>query len=328
MGLATAIRFELAYPGLGIFAGDSLQYLSVVTAHGVIMVFFMIMPLLFGAFGNFLLPTQLGVHDVAFPRLNSAAFWFLPAGFLMLGQLLCIDRRYQRMNCFNIREAQSILKREFFTDLVHSNDHRDLLNSTMLNYRYKTGSDSSLNPNFLNFITYGTSINELQNESNYLNSVNITNHIYSEPDLIQNYPYLENLNLSIFDWVGLYSLYDTYKHFFINSLNFHKLSLNTTYKFDKQLTIKDLLSNTKLGVLTTNNIFLFFQDITDFYYISLRNMFTDFFINPLTFFNYSINNTYSYKNINFLNEKSSSLITNSGGELVNEIRNTQLFEPL
>jgi cytochrome c oxidase subunit 1 len=38
------------------------------------MVFFMIMPLLFGAFANFLIPTQLGVHDVAFPRLNSAAF--------------------------------------------------------------------------------------------------------------------------------------------------------------------------------------------------------------------------------------------------------------
>lgn len=74
MVLATIIRAEMAYPGVGILAGDSLQYLSVVTAHGVIMVFFMIMPLLFGAFGNFLLPTQLGVHDVAFPRLNSAAF--------------------------------------------------------------------------------------------------------------------------------------------------------------------------------------------------------------------------------------------------------------
>jgi heme/copper-type cytochrome/quinol oxidase subunit 1 len=72
--LATAIRLEFAYPGVGIFAGDSLQYLSIATAHGVIMVFFMIMPLLFGAFANFLLPTQLGVHDVAFPRLNSAAF--------------------------------------------------------------------------------------------------------------------------------------------------------------------------------------------------------------------------------------------------------------
>jgi len=91
MVLATIIRLEMAYPGVGILAGDSLQYLSVVTAHAVIMVFFMIMPLLFGAFGNFLLPTQLGVHDVAFPRLNSVAFWFLPGGLIMLCQLVCLD---------------------------------------------------------------------------------------------------------------------------------------------------------------------------------------------------------------------------------------------
>lgn len=74
MVLATIIRLEMAYPGVGILAGDNSQYLSIVTAHGVIMVFFMAMPLLFGFFGNFLLPTQLGVHDVAFPRMNSAAF--------------------------------------------------------------------------------------------------------------------------------------------------------------------------------------------------------------------------------------------------------------
>ena len=74
MSLATVIRSEFSYPGVGILAGDSLQYLSIATAHGVIMVFYMIMPAIFGAFGNFLLPTQLGVHDVAFPRLNSAAF--------------------------------------------------------------------------------------------------------------------------------------------------------------------------------------------------------------------------------------------------------------
>ena len=54
MVLATLIRLEFAYPGVGVFAGDSLQYLSTATAHGVIMVFFMIMPLLFGAFANFL----------------------------------------------------------------------------------------------------------------------------------------------------------------------------------------------------------------------------------------------------------------------------------
>jgi hypothetical protein len=137
MSLATVIRMEFAYPGVGILAGDSIQYLSIATAHGVIMVFFMIMPAIFGAFGNFLLPTQLGVHDVAFPRLNSAAFWFLPGGLLMLCQLVCVDRRYQRMNCFNIRELQGILKRKFFTDLVNTSDSHKATESTLVNMRHK-----------------------------------------------------------------------------------------------------------------------------------------------------------------------------------------------
>lgn len=136
MVLATIIRLEMAYPGVGILAGDSLQYLSVVTAHAVIMVFFMIMPLLFGAFGNFLLPTQLGVHDVAFPRLNSAAFWFLPAGLLMLVQLVCLDRRYQRMNCFNIREIQTILKSKYSPNATDNADVRFSLNDTAIGLRY------------------------------------------------------------------------------------------------------------------------------------------------------------------------------------------------
>jgi len=155
MVLATIIRLEMAYPGIGILAGDSLQYLSIVTAHAVIMVFFMIMPLLFGAFGNFLLPTQLGVHDVAFPRLNSAAFWFLPAGLLMLVQLVCLDRRYQRMNCFNIREIQALLKARFFSDLVNSNDHTIFLNKTVIGLRYKTHMLDMINPNMLLFYRYG-----------------------------------------------------------------------------------------------------------------------------------------------------------------------------
>jgi len=140
LSLATVIRLEFAYPGVGVLAGDSLQYLSVATAHGVVMVFFMIMPTLFGAFGNFLLPTQLGVHDVAFPRLNSAAFWFLPGGLIMLVQLICIDRRYQRMNCFNIRELQSILKKKFFNDLVSGSEYRGLLHSTMVGVRHRNNS--------------------------------------------------------------------------------------------------------------------------------------------------------------------------------------------
>jgi len=155
MGLATVIRLEFAYPGVGILAGDSLQYLSIATAHGVIMVFFMIMPALFGAFGNFLLPTQLGVHDVAFPRLNSAAFWFLPGGLIMLAQLVCVDRRYQRMNCFNIRELQSMLKKRFFTDLVGTHDHRELLQSTVIGLRYKNNSTSLHEAGIFSFYNQG-----------------------------------------------------------------------------------------------------------------------------------------------------------------------------
>jgi hypothetical protein len=144
----------MAYPGVGVLAGDSLQYLSVVTAHAVIMVFFMIMPLIFGAFGNFLLPTQLGVHDVAFPRLNSAAFWFLPAGLIMLCQLVCLDRRYQRMNCFNIREVESLLKSRFFPDLLNSNDYKILLNKTTLGLRFKLHNLGTIDNSFLLFNEY------------------------------------------------------------------------------------------------------------------------------------------------------------------------------
>ena len=130
MVLATIIRLEMAYPGVGILAGDNAQYLSIVTAHGVIMVFFMAMPMLFGFFGNFLLPTQMGVHDVAFPRMNSAAFWFLPASLLALCQLVCVDRRYQRMNCFNIRELQGLLRNRFFEELIPAVAVTDLNHNT------------------------------------------------------------------------------------------------------------------------------------------------------------------------------------------------------
>jgi len=149
MVLATIIRLEMAYPGVGILAGDSLQYLSVVTAHAVIMVFFMIMPLLFGAFGNFLLPTQLGVHDVAFPRLNSVAFWFLPGGLIMLCQLVCLDRRYQRMNCFNIREIQTLLKARFYADLLNENSLHIFLSRTTLGLKFKLQDLNFLNINSL-----------------------------------------------------------------------------------------------------------------------------------------------------------------------------------
>lgn len=92
--LATIIRLELAYPGQFFLTNNAERYLTVISLHGIVMVFFFVIPTLFGAFGNFLLPTQLGIRDVAFPRLNSFMFWVTPAGFVMLLHILMFDKSY------------------------------------------------------------------------------------------------------------------------------------------------------------------------------------------------------------------------------------------
>ena len=93
--LATAIRVEMAYAGQGIFLGNSERYLTVASLHAIVMVFFVVIPILFGAFGNFLLPTQLGIRDVAFPRLNSFMFWITPSGFVLLLHIILFDKSYK-----------------------------------------------------------------------------------------------------------------------------------------------------------------------------------------------------------------------------------------
>ncbi len=85
--LATFIRLELAMPGSLFFRGDSLRYLQVITAHGLIMVFFVVVPILFGAFANFLIPYHVGSKDVAFPRLNSIGFWIQPCGYILVAKI-------------------------------------------------------------------------------------------------------------------------------------------------------------------------------------------------------------------------------------------------
>lgn len=90
--LATLIRIELAYPGRGIFFNNAEKYLTTISLHGVVMVFFVVIPLIFGAFANFLIPTQLGIRDVAFPRLNSFMFWVTPPGFVLVIHILLFDR--------------------------------------------------------------------------------------------------------------------------------------------------------------------------------------------------------------------------------------------
>jgi cytochrome c oxidase subunit 1 len=92
--LALAVRWQLAFPwssmpivGAMIFAEQGGQispefYTMLFTMHATVMIFLVIIPVLAGAFGNFLIPLMIGADDMAFPTLNMLSYWFFPPAIL------------------------------------------------------------------------------------------------------------------------------------------------------------------------------------------------------------------------------------------------------
>ena len=87
---ALLLRFELFSTGKNLFGAD--VYNQIMTYHGAVMVFMVIIPGIPAIFGNFFLPLQIGAKDVAFPRLNLASWYFLILGAAITLTSLFLNR--------------------------------------------------------------------------------------------------------------------------------------------------------------------------------------------------------------------------------------------
>jgi hypothetical protein len=227
----------------------------------------------------------------------------------MLCQLVCVDRRYQRMNCFNIRELQGILKRKFFTDLVNTSDSHKAMDSTLISMRHKN--------NMSNILLYDQSLFynfDLTNTSKYKSYNFNPGKVYTYAGLgvgsntnnTIKTDYLKHLNINLFNY-SLSTIFTVIKDILnfiyipslttlstiIQSIHFFKTSLINTLYINTYIDFKYFSFN----LISGNSV-----ELSDSYKSSTTN-YTSF--NKLNSSNFSENssswrfNRYSYPLISY-----------------------------
>jgi hypothetical protein len=158
------------------------------------------------------------------------------------------------MNCFNIRELQSILKRKFFTDLINTHDHRNLLEQSMIGLRYKTNNNLNLNPDTLSFYNFGLTTSNLNKTLMFTN----TNSHFTNLSL-SNYNYffinLFNTKTNAFTVLPFSFYINTLCEYLYLTFSFN-LTPSSLFSFNTLFT--SLLNNLSIS-FDLSNLYLFFS---------------------------------------------------------------------
>ena len=100
--LALAVRWQIAWPWSQVpilhhlynAEGGQMSpeaYTMLFTMHATVMIFLVIIPILAGAFGNFLIPLMIGAEDMAFPTLNMLSYWFMWPAFICFASSFFVE---------------------------------------------------------------------------------------------------------------------------------------------------------------------------------------------------------------------------------------------